>query len=102
MNITLSVSGELEKMIKEHPEIKWTELARQGMISEIERFQKTNILKKMIEREPFTNQDIEWMDKNDWHPVDEMELKPEFIKKVEQRSKNQCVRVKTVKDVFKK
>ena len=102
MNITLSVSGELEKMIKEHPEIKWTELARKGMITELERMQKMNILKKMVEKEKFTEQEIKWMDEHDWHPVDEMELKPEFVKKIQARNMNKCIKVNNIKDIFKK
>ena len=81
MNITLSVSGELEKLIKKHPEIKWTELARKGMISEAEKLQKLELLRKFVDKEQLSGEDFEWMDKNDWHPVDEMEFKPEFVKK---------------------
>src|SRR3989338_10330961 len=102
MNITLSVYGELEKMIKEHPEIKWTELARKGMITELERMQKMNILKKMVEKEKFTEQETKWMDEHDWNPVDEMELKPEFVKKIQARNMNKCIKVNNIKDIFKK
>ena len=30
-NITLSIPDELHKIVKEHPEIKWSEVARQAM-----------------------------------------------------------------------
>ena len=30
-NITLSIPDELHKIIKQHPEIKWSEVARQAM-----------------------------------------------------------------------
>ena len=80
MNITLSVSGELERLIKKHPEIKWTEVARKGMFSEAERLQKLELLRKFVDKEPISDEDFEWMDTHDWHPVDEMGLRPEFVK----------------------
>jgi len=31
-NITLSIPDELHKVVKQHPEIKWSEVARQAML----------------------------------------------------------------------
>lgn len=100
MNITLSVSGELEKLIKEHPEIKWTELARKGMLSEAENLKKLWLLRKFVDKEPISEDDFKWMDEHDWHPVDEMELKPEFVKVVQKRSKGKFRRINSIKDLF--
>ena len=100
MNITLSVSGELEKLIKEHPEIKWTELARQGMLSKAEKMKKLDLLRKFIDKEPLSEADFVWMDENDWHPVDEMELKREFVAKIEKRSKGKFRKIKNIKELF--
>ena len=102
MNITLSVSGELEKLIKEHPEIKWTELARQGMLSEAGKLKKLELLRKFIDKEPISEEDFRWMDEHDWHPVDEMEFRPEFVKESLRISKKGKFRkVKKVSDLFK-
>lgn len=101
MNITLSVSGELEKLIKKHPEIKWTGVARQAMFSEAEKLQKLELLRKLVDKEPISDADFEWMDRHDWHPVDEMELKPEFVKEVQKRSKGKFRRINSIKDLFK-
>jgi len=32
VNITLSIPDELHKVVKQHPEIKWSEVARQAML----------------------------------------------------------------------
>ncbi|MEK6973087.1 MAG: hypothetical protein AABW72_03545 [archaeon] len=80
MNITMSVSGELEKGIKKYPHIKWTEIARKAMVLELEKINKLDILKKYVDKEEFTDEDEEWMNKNNWHPVEHLALKPEFIK----------------------
>ncbi len=101
MNITLSVSGELEKLIKKHPEIKWTELARQGMLSEAEKLQKLEILRKFLDRELLNEDDYEWMDKHDWHPVDEQALRPEFVRESLRISKKgKFKKVKKISDLF--
>ncbi|MFA4820465.1 MAG: hypothetical protein WC613_05935 [Candidatus Aenigmatarchaeota archaeon] len=100
MNITLSVSGELEKLVKEHPEIKWTELARKGMLSEAKNLKKLSLLRKFVDKEPISEDDFKWMDEHDWHPVDEMKLKPEFVKDVQKRSKGKFRRIGGIKDLF--
>lgn len=101
MNITLSVSGELEKLIRKHPEIKWTEIARQGMLSEAGKLHKLELLRKFVDKEPISEEDFSWMDEHDWHPVDEMELRPEFVKEVQKRSKGKFRRINSIKDLFK-
>ncbi len=101
MNITLSVSGELEKLIRKHPEIKWTELARRSMLSEAEKLQKLEILRKFVDKEPLSGEDFDWMEGHDWHPVDEMELKPEFVKESQRISKEgKFRRVKSISELF--
>jgi hypothetical protein len=80
MNITMSVSGDLEKGIKKYPHIKWTEIARKAMTQELEKIKKLDILKKYVDKEEFSDEDEEWMNKNNWHPIEQLSLKPEFIK----------------------
>ena len=58
MNITLSVSGELETLVKSHRQIKWTEIAREAIRTEAERMKKLEILQKYMERAPITQE--EW------------------------------------------
>lgn len=61
---------------------------------------KLELMKKYAEKEPFTEEDYAWMDKNDWHPVDEKEMKPSFIKELKKRSKEKSIRVKNIKELF--
>jgi len=100
VNITLSVSGELEKLVKGHPEIKWTEIARQGMLSEAEKLKKLSLLRKFVDKEPLSEDDFVWMDEHDWHPVDEMNFKPEFIREVTKREKGKFRKIKGIKELF--
>ncbi len=43
---------------------------------------KERLREKYKSKLPFSKQDLAWMDKNDWHPVDERPLKKEFVQKL--------------------
>ncbi|MBI2529750.1 MAG: hypothetical protein HYW05_01230 [Candidatus Diapherotrites archaeon] len=101
MNITLSVSGELETLVKSHRQIKWTEIAREAIRKEAKRMKKLEILQKYMERKPITEEEWDWMDEIDWHPVDEMNYKPEFVKEAMQASKSRPKRIKSLDELLK-
>lgn len=61
---------------------------------------KLTLLKKYIEKEPFTKEDLEWMDANDWHPVDERQMGIKFIEKIENAEKVKSLKVKNVGELF--
>ena len=46
------------------------------------RISKSTLRMKFKNKEDFNQADVLWMDKNDWHPVDELPLKKSFIKKL--------------------
>ncbi len=100
MNITLSVSGELEQLVKSHPEIKWTTIARSAMEEKAEKIMKLEILRKYIDKETFTEMEMQWMDENDWHPVDEKQLKPSFVSAVEKASKEKSKKLSSIGELF--
>ena len=101
MNITLSVSGELETLVKSHRQIKWTEIAREAIRTEAERMKKLEILQKYMERAPITQEEWEWMDIIDWQPVDELQYKKSFIEKSLKAKKEKAVKAKGFSDLFK-
>ena len=43
-NITFSVDSELHKKMKEHPEIKWTEILRQSIVSYLKKVEEIDVL----------------------------------------------------------
>ena len=61
-NITFSVDDDLHKKMKEHPEIKWTEILRQSII---------NYLKKVEEIDEISIEDFR------------SRLEPEILKKID-------------------
>ncbi len=53
-NITLSISEDLHKVVKEHNEIKWSEIARRAIS---EQATKLKLMDKLVEKSKFTEKD---------------------------------------------
>ncbi|VVC02023.1 Uncharacterised protein [uncultured archaeon] len=50
------------------------------------------LMKKLIRgkfqgKEPFSDAEKKWMERKDWHPVDELGLKPEFLVSLKEAEK---------------
>ncbi len=99
-NVTLYMPDDVKHEMDFHSEIKWSEVVRKAIIEKLKELRKLELLRKYVEKEPFTNEDLKWMDENDWHPVDEQQMKLSFIKGVEKRSKGKFVKAKTVDELF--
>lgn len=93
-SLTLSVTEEMKSELKSFVWVNWSEIAREETIKKLifENYLKTGTLS-----------DEEWnfCDKMDWHPVDELPLKEEFKKELERRRKEKPIKVKSVGDMFK-
>jgi hypothetical protein len=46
----------------------------------VNQLRKLEILRKYVDKEPFSESDLDWMGRNDWHPVDEKPMKPGYVK----------------------
>lgn len=101
MNITLSVSGELEQAVRKNQQIKWTEVARNAMKEEAEKLMKLQILQKYLERKPISEEEWAWMEKADWHPVDEKDYKERFVEDVLKACKGKTEKIKSIGEIFK-
>ena len=62
---------------------------------------KKHLSRKHAKKEPFTKSEIEWMDKHDWHPVDELPMKKLFIRSL-QKSMNEKTKPISLKELFGK
>lgn len=101
-NVTLYIPEDVKEEMDEHDEIKWSEVVRKAVIEKIKALKKLELLRKYVEKEPFTEEDWKWMDDNDWHPVDEKEMKLSFIKEIQEIStKGKFKKINKVEDLFK-
>lgn len=100
-NVTLYLPDDVKKELDSYSEVRWSEFIRQAIINKIKELKKLDLLKKYVEKEPFTQTDLEWMDKNDWHPVDESQMKLNFVNDIHKRSKGRIIKAKSVDELFK-
>jgi hypothetical protein len=78
-NITLSIPEHLRAQMDSYSEIRWSEVAKNAIADKVVELRKLSILKKYVDKQSLSDADFEWMDKHDWHPVDERPLKPSFV-----------------------
>lgn len=93
-SLTLSVTEEMKSELKSFVWVNWSEIAREETIKKLifENYLKTGTL---------SDEEWEFCDKIDWHPVDELPLKEEFKKELERRRKEKLIKIKSVGDMFK-
>lgn len=100
-NVTLYLPDNVKKDMGVYAEVRWSEIVRQAIINKLRELKKLELLRKYVEKEPFTHADLKWMDENDWHPVDEQQMKLSFVKEVQEISRRGKFRkVKNIKELF--
>ena len=93
-SLTLSVSDEFKNKLKEFLWVNWSEIAREEAIKKL-------IFENYLKTGSISDEEWKFCEKIDWHPVDELPFKEEFIKKLESIKKEKSIKVKSVSDIFK-
>jgi len=93
-SLTLSVSDEFKNDLKGFPWVNWSEIAREEAMKKL-------IFENYIRTRKISDEEWEFCEKIDWHPVDELPLKEEYIKKLKSIKKEKSIKVKSVSDIFK-
>ena len=93
-SITLSVNEEFKNQLKQYLWINWSEIAREEAMKKL-------IFEDYIKTGSLSDEEWEFCEKKDWHPVDELPLKEEFKREIEKRKKEKFIRLKSVDEVFK-
>jgi len=93
-SVTLSVDEELKKDLKSLQWVNWSEIAREEALKKIiyENYMKTGNI---------TDEESEFCEKIDWHPVDELPLKEEFKKEMENRKKEKGIKFRNITELRK-
>jgi hypothetical protein len=74
--------------------VKWYEVARNSI-------RKREIFEKYLRYGELSDEDAEFCDKMDWHPVNELPLREDYVQKLEHLKKETPLKVKDVSDIFK-
>jgi len=93
-SLTLSVSDEFKEQLKTFLWVNWSEIAREEALKKI-------IFENYIKTGKISDEEWEFCEKIDWHPVDELPLKEEFKKELEKRKKEKSIKLKSVSELFK-
>ena len=80
VSITVPLDDETLAQIKQFPWVNWSEVAR-------EKLMKREIFDKYIKTKKISKEDEKFCEEIDWHPVDELPLKEEYVRKIKQIEK---------------
>ena len=93
VSITLSITEDLRNELKRFSWVNWSEIAK-------EEAQKKLIFENYIKTGTISEEEWNFCQEIDWHPVDELPLKEEFKKEMEKRKKGKFLRIKSLNQLF--
>ncbi len=93
-SLTLSVSDDFKNRLKNFMWVNWSEIAREEAMKKL-------IFENYLKIGSITDEEWEFCEKFDWHPVDEFPLKEEFIKKLDKIKKEKGVKFKSITELKK-
>ena len=94
VSVTISLDNELKAKVERFLWVNWSEVGREEALRKeiFERFIKTGTLSDV---------DQEFCDKVGWYPIDELELKEEYIEKLKNSIKKPAGKPMTVEEFNK-
>ena len=93
-SVTLSITDQFKEQLKHFQWVNWSEIAK-------EETRKKLIFEKYLKTEDVSDEDWKFCDEIDWHPIDELPLKEEFIEKLKKIKKEKSIKVSSISDIFK-
>jgi hypothetical protein len=92
--ITITVEKSLKERLSRFPWVNWSEIGREEML-------KRYIFEQYIQTGKLTKEETEFCEKIDWHPVDELPLKKEFIQKMQKIRKGKYHKFSSIEELRK-
>jgi len=96
--ITVSVEKSFKERLERFPWINWSEIGREELL-------KRYIFDKYMKTGELTKEEEKFCEQIDWHPVDELPLKEEFIKnlnKTQRGPHSKPIKPEQLKEWFEK
>lgn len=94
VSITVPLEEFFRHRIDSFPWVNWSEVGREEML-------KKDIFDRYVKTHELSESDNAFCEKIDWHPVDELPLKAEFIEELKKAKAEQSIKLKSVSDIFK-
>lgn len=92
-SLTLAVTEEMKQELKSFLWVNWSEIAREEAMKKL-------IFENYLKTGSLTDEEWEFCDKIDWHPVDELPLKEEFIKRMKKIKQGKFKNYNSVEELF--
>ena len=93
-SLTLSISDEFKNQLKNFMWVNWSEIAREEAMKKL-------IFENYIKTGSITDEEWEFFERIDWHPIDEFPLKEEFKKEMEKRRKEKGIKFRNIDELRK-
>lgn len=94
VSVTLSITDQFKEQLKHFQWVNWSEIAKEETMKKL-------IFEKYLKTGEVSEEDWKFCDSIDWHPVDELPIKKEFIEKLKKTKKEKSIKVNSVSDIFK-
>jgi hypothetical protein len=92
-SMTLAISEDFRDQLKSFLWINWSELAREIVL-------KKEIFEIYIKTKKISDEDWKFCEKINWHPVDELPIKEEFVKELNKRKKGHFIKLNSIAEIF--
>ncbi|MFH1181429.1 MAG: hypothetical protein V1702_00560 [Candidatus Woesearchaeota archaeon] len=93
-SVTLSVPKDLKNQLKAFSWINWSEIAREEATKKL-------IFEDYIKAGKISDDDLEFCEKMDWHPADELPLREDFIERMKAVKKEKSIKARSVSDILR-
>jgi len=94
VSVTISLDDELKAKVERFLWVNWSEVGREEAL-------KKEIFERFIKTGTLSDADQEFCDKIGWYPIDELELKEEYIEKLKESIKKPTGKSMTVEEFNK-
>ena len=99
MNMTLSLDKNLSQVVQANKYIKWTEVARDAIKQKAIEIKKAEIFNKYAKKQELSEEEYNFLEEIDWHPVDELSLKDSFVKELKRADNEKRIKLKSIKNL---
>lgn len=94
VSVTLSITDHFKEQLRHFQWVNWSQIAK-------EETRKKLIFEKYLQTGEVSDEDWKFCDTIDWHPVDELPIKKEFLEKLKNAKKEKSIKARSVSDLFK-
>lgn len=92
--LTIPLDDGLHERIEQFSWVNWSEIAREAL-------RKREISEMYRRTGKISDKDMDFCEKLDWHPVDELPLKEEFLSEIKSARQAAPEKINSISDIFK-